>query len=197
MSALKFTKPASEERMILTVAEIKALYAAARTLRDKAMLGIIYGCGLRRNEAVQLNISDIHFKAQLLYVREGKNKKRRVVPMAGKVIGDLKGYYLQERPAYASARARQSEEAFILNNHGSRMSGLGYDRLLKEVIARSAASHLKEKVSLHCLRHSIASHLQQSGARLEYVRDFLGHSSLNVTQIYTHIKQRQLKEMKI
>ena len=197
MSALKFTKPASDERMILSIEEIKALYEAAATLRDKAMLGIIYGCGLRRNEAVQLNINDIHFKTQLLYVREGKNRKRRVIPMAEKVISDLKNYYLHERHTYASVKAGQDEEAFILNNNGARMRGLGYDRLLKAIIANSTAAYLKDKISLHNLRHSIASHLQESGAKLEYVRDFLGHSSLNVTQVYTHIKQRQLKQMKV
>lgn len=197
MSALHFTKPVNDERMIVSIEEIKALYEAAATLRDKAMLGIIYGCGLRRNEAVQLNINDIHFNTQLLYVREGKGKKRRVIPMTEKIIKDLKNYYLQERHSYTSVKAKQNEEAFILNNYGTRMRGLGYDRLLKEIIANSTAAYLKEKISLHNLRHSIASHLQESGAKLEYVRDFLGHSSLNVTQIYTHIKQRQLKQMKV
>lgn len=197
MSALHFAKPASDERMIVSIEEIKALYEAAATLRDKAVLGIIYGCGLRRNEAVQLNINDIHFKTQLLYVREGKGKKRRVVPMAEKVIKDLKNYYLQERHTYTSVKAKQNEEAFILNNQGTRMTGCSYDKILKAIIVNSAAAYLKEKISLHNLRHSIASHLQESGAKLEYVRDFLGHSSLNVTQIYTHIKQRQLKQMKV
>jgi integrase/recombinase XerD len=196
MSALEFHKPAAEERMILSIAEIKALYEAAATLRDKAVLGIIYGCGLRRNEAVQLNISDIHFKTQLLYVREGKGKKRRVIPVTEKISSDLKNYYLHERPAYKSVKAKQDEPSFIVNNYGTRMNGLGYDRLLKGIIARSTVSYLKDKISLHNLRHSIASHLQESGVRLEYVREFLGHSSLNTTQVYTHIQLRQLKQMK-
>lgn len=196
MSALKFTKALKDERMILSIEEIKELYEAAITLRDKVMLGIIYGCGLRRNEAVQLDINDIHFKTQLLYVREGKGKKRRVIPMTEKVCNDLKNYYLHERHTYTSIKAKQNEEAFVLNNYGTRMRGLGYDRLLKEIMERSAVAYLKEKISLHNLRHSIASHLLESGVKIEYVRDFLGHSSLNTTQLYTHIKLRQLKQMK-
>jgi integrase/recombinase XerD len=197
MSALQFTKTVQDERMILSIEEIKALYEAAATLRDKAMLGIIYGCGLRRNEAVQLNIGDIHFKKQLLYVREGKGKKRRVIPMTERISNDLKNYYLHERHSYTSIKTKPNEESFIVNNYGTRMRGLGYDRLLKAIIENSGAAYLKDKISLHNLRHSIASHLQESGVKLEYVRDFLGHSSLNVTQIYTHIKQRQLKQMKV
>ena len=149
-----------------------------------------------RNEAVQLNINDIHFKTGVLYVREGKYKKRRVIPMTEKVIADLKNYYLHERHSYTSIRTTQDEEAFIVNNYGTRMTGGSYDKILKSIIENSAVAYLKDKISLHNLRHSIASHLQQSGAKLEYVRDFLGHSSLNVTQVYTHIKQRQLKQMK-
>ena len=196
MSALRFGKVAKAERMILSVAEIKALYEAAATLRDKAVLGMMYGCGLRRNEAEKLNITDVHFKTQLLYVREGKGSKRRVIPMTGSVCNDLKNYWLYERQHYGSGRIKQDEAALIVNNNGTRMRGLGYDRLLKEIIENSAVNYLKEKISLHNLRHSIASHLLESGVKLELVRDFLGHSSLNVTQVYTHIKLRQLKQMK-
>jgi integrase/recombinase XerD len=196
MSALAFAAPVKEERVILSIAEIKSLYEAAGTLRDKAVLGLFYGCGLRRNEAVKLNSSDIHFKDALLYVREGKGKKRRVIPMSLQVSKDLKNYYLHERHSYINSKEKQNEEAFILNKTGTRMMGLGYDTLLKNLLEKSIIPHLKEQVSLHILRHSIASHLLENGVKIEQVRDFLGHSSLNVTQLYTHIKFSQLKQMK-
>jgi integrase/recombinase XerD len=196
MSALAFAAPVKEERVILTITEVKALYAAAGTLRDKAILGLFYGCGLRRNEAVKLNSSDIHFKDALLYVREGKGKKRRVIPMSLQVASDLKNYYLHERHRYITKKEKQNEEAFILNNSGTRMQGLGYDTLLKKLLDQSIIPHLKEQVSLHILRHSIASHLLENGVKIEQVRDFLGHSSLNVTQVYAHIRFSQLKQMK-
>jgi integrase/recombinase XerD len=195
MSALQFPKPVSKQRTILSRPEINALYAATVTHRERAALALFYGCGLRRNEAVTLNINDIHFGTQLLYVREGKGCKRRVIPMSEKVAADLKNYYHQERYNYA-IKNKKEEAAFLLNNKGSRMLGLGYDKLLKEIITGSAAAHLKGQVSLHHLRHSIASHLLENGVPIEYVRDFLGHGSLNVTQIYTHINQRQLQQIK-
>jgi integrase/recombinase XerD len=195
MSALTFAGPVKEERVILSIEEIKALYEAATTLRDKAALGLFYGCGLRRSEAVTLNINDIHFKTQLLYVREGKGRKRRVIPMGLKITEDLKNYYLHERNSYINIKENQNEEAFILNNAGTRMLGGGYDKVLKNLLEKSAVSHLKGLVSLHILRHSIASHLLENGVKIAYVRDFLGHSCLNTTQVYTHIKQSQLKQL--
>jgi integrase/recombinase XerD len=196
MSALHFASPVKVERTNLTIEEIKALYEAAATLRDKAVLGIIYGCGLRRNEAVQLDIRDIHFKTNLLYVRQGKGQKRRVIPMTEKVSKDLKNYYLQERHTYTSIKAKQNEEAFILNKFGTRMTGGTYDKILKIIIQNSTVAAFTDKITLHNLRHSIATHLLESGVKMEYVRDFLGHGSLKATQIYTHIKLRQLKQMK-
>jgi len=196
MSALAFAAPVKTERIILSPAEIGGLYEAAGTLRDKAALNLFYGCGLRRSEAVALNINDIHFKAQLLYVREGKGKKRRAIPLTEKVADGLKNYYLYERQGYVNIKAKQPEEAFILNNSGTRMQGLGYDTLLKKLLEKSALTHLKGQISLHHLRHSIASHLLENGVKMTYVRDFLGHSCLNTTQVYTHIHQRQLQQLK-
>jgi integrase/recombinase XerD len=200
MSALVFAAPVKTERMILSPAEIGGLYEAAGTLRDKAALHLFYGCGLRRSEAVALNINDIHFKAQLLYVREGKGKKRRAIPMTEKVADGLKNYLLYERNNYAVKALPAGEglggAAFILNNSGTRMQGLGYDTLLKKLLEKSALTHLKGQISLHHLRHSIASHLLENGVKITYVRDFLGHSCLNTTQVYTHIHQRQLQQLK-
>ena len=194
MSALVFTAPVKAERTILSQTEIKGLYQAAETLRDKAILNLFYGCGLRRGEAIALDINDIHFGAQLLYVREGKGKKRRAIPMTAKVSGELKNYLLYERNSYVNAKP--GGFAFILNNTGTRMQGLGYDKLLKSLLEKSALTHVRGQISLHHLRHSIASHLLENGVKMTYVRDFLGHSCLNTTQVYTHIHQRQLQQLK-
>jgi integrase/recombinase XerD len=199
MSALVFTAPVKTERTILSQTEIRGLYQAAETLRDKAILNLFYGCGLRRGEAIALDINDIHFGAQLLYVREGKGKKRRAIPMTAKVTHELKNYLLYERNSYVPKNPllwRGQGEAFILNNTGTRMQGLGYDKLLKSLLEKSALTHVRGQISLHHLRHSIASHLLENGVKMTYVRDFLGHSSLNTTQVYTHIQQRQLKHLK-
>jgi integrase/recombinase XerD len=92
-SALNFPKPKYPPRRVLSREEIKALYEACQTMRERALLALFYGCGLRRSEAEKLNIDDVNFKNQLLYVRMGKGKRRRVVPMTEQVKRDLENYY--------------------------------------------------------------------------------------------------------
>jgi integrase/recombinase XerD len=99
ISGLSFPPPVGEQREILTIEEIKQLYEATETYRERAILGLFYGCGLRRNEGVELNVRDISFNSSLLYVRDGKGSKRRVIPLNGKVKNDFKNYLYYERIA--------------------------------------------------------------------------------------------------
>jgi integrase/recombinase XerD len=144
---LTFPRPQYQSRQVLGREEIKTLYQACQSMRDKAMLSLFYGCGLRRSEAIKLNINDIHFKGQLLYVRSGKGKKRRVVPMTGQVAADLQNYYLYERGLYMKGVTRDNQNAFVLNNHGNRM--LDYWKRLKYLVRQAG---LPGWVSLHHLR---------------------------------------------
>jgi len=191
---LSFPKVQSPPRQVLTLEEIKTLYQVAENMRDQAALSLFYGCGLRRSEAIKLNIIDINFKGQLLYVREGKGKKRRVVPLTEQVKTDLQNYYQYERSLYIKEITKDNQQAFILNNRGNRMLGLVYWKRMK-YLAKQAV--LPEKISLHHLRHSIATHLLESGLSLEQVRDFLGHRYLESTQIYTRISKQYLAEQMI
>jgi integrase/recombinase XerD len=190
ISGMKFKRPKQNQREPLSTAEINQLFKAATTLKQTALLHIFYSCGLRRSEGEALNISDVHFKNQLLYVREGKGAKRRVVPVTAQVSKDLEGYYVQERTGYTANKAA-GEQAFFLNKIGNRMSGDQLNKLLKKIIINSQLSTIN--YSLHHLRHSIATHLLQSGMSMEYVRDFLGHGFLETTQIYAKPKYEQLK----
>lgn len=188
-SAISYPQPKKTERMVLTQEQIKELYAACETMQDRAILALFYGCGLRREEAAKLNINDIHFKHQLLYVRQGKGKKRRVIPLGNQVNADLQNYYLYERSSYVKQITRDSQQAFMLNKHGTRMMGLGYYSRIKELMQKA---RLPKQISLHHLRHSIATHLLESGLSLEQVRDFLGHTNLETTQLYTRISKKYL-----
>jgi integrase/recombinase XerD len=189
ISGMKFKRPKLNQRDPLTITAIKQLFEAATTLKQTALLHIFYSCGLRRSEGEMLNISDVHFKEQLLYVREGKGAKRRVVPMTGKVSKALEDYYLHERTSSITKKVRD-EEAFLLNHAGGRMRGDQCNRLLQQLTGKAA---LPKEITLHHLRHSIATHLLQSGMSMEYVRDFLGHSFLETTQIYAKPKYEQLR----
>lgn len=183
ISALEFPRPKSKQREILTVDEIKEIYGLTENLREKAILGVYYGCGLRRSEGVDLDLKDIHFRTNLLYVREGKNNKRRAVPISEKVKQDLYHYATNER------FARKGETAFLCNVQGGRMSSGNLNKSVRLMVERAG---IQKEITLHCLRHSIATHLLESGLSIESVRDFLGHKFLESTQIYTRINKKQL-----
>ncbi len=175
-------------KSILNTQEITQLYQATKDdplgQRDKAMLALYYGCGLRKNEGLSLDVSDILMEKELVYIRKGKGHKARYVPLSGQHKTDLESYLTYGRPYLT---AQKKEEALLLNVNGSRLK-TAYERIQKlKVIAG-----IKKPVGLHTLRHSIASHLLHSGMKLEQIQRFLGHSSMESTQIYTHLKHEQV-----
>lgn len=175
---------------ILTMAEVKELYKACDAsilgLRDKVMLGIYYGCGLRRNEGAQLDVSDIDFKGQLVYVRKGKNYKERYVPANDMTLQHIKDYLDHARPFLLT---RNKTPALFISDKGYRAQG---QSLLLRLRRLAKLSKLHKNIGLHTLRHSIATHLLHGGMKLEHISKFLGHASLESTQIYTHIQHERL-----
>ena len=186
---------------ILSQEEIKQLYEAAKqetqnrllstekqealNARDRAMLSVYYGCGLRRNEGVHLNIDDINFDRRIIHVKRGKNHKERLVPFS-----QTNGKYLQEwiydyRPSLLKT---EKESRFFIGRTGKPMTGGSLYRRLKQLIQKANNPTLNQKeIGLHALRHSIATHLLENGMDLQKIQRFLGHSSLESTQIYTHL----------
>ena len=179
---------------ILTKAEITALYKACSNdylgVRDKAMLSIFYGCGLRRSEGQALNASDILLKEKRVFVGKGKNYKERYVPMTEAVKEDLEHYIYTAREKLLSFK-NIKQGALFLSKQSKRISGNGIIERLKKLTKEAG---IQKDTGLHTLRHSIATHLLQSGMSLEEVKQFLGHSSLESTQIYTHIANDQKRE---
>ena len=170
---------------ILTPAEIKELYNACDGsvlgLRDKVMLGIFYGCGLRRNEGVHLDVSDIDFKGKLVYVRRGKNYKERYVPANEMTLQHIRDYLDHARPFLLTT---QKTTSLFITDKGYRAQGQGLLIRLRRLVK---LSKINKSVGLHTLRHSIATHLLHNGMELKHIAKFLGHASLEATQIYTHI----------
>ena len=195
-SLLTFPSPKKQEREILTSKEIEKLYQACETSLDRAILGLFYGLGLRKSEAQALNMRDISFKSRFLYVRSGKGKRRRVVPVTGKVTEDLKNYYLQERiRMLRKSKDPDREKAFILNSNGERMLGQSFWRKLRYLVLKAGIEN-PGRITLHSLRHSIATHLLGSGLSVEQVRDFLGHTNIESTQVYLRINNKELSSEK-
>ncbi len=185
MSELSFKTPSTKPRKIITIEEIQQLYAVTTCHLERAILGLYYGCGLRRSEGIDLQVNDIHFNKSMLYVKSGKYNKRRAVPLNPKVKADLKNYLLHERN-------NPLEHQYLLNSSNNPMLTGYVGKMFKNLVSKTG---LDSDLSLHNLRHSIATHLLNSGMSLEYVQTFLGHSSIETTQIYTNIEQEKLFEI--
>jgi integrase/recombinase XerD len=182
------TNPNKETtKTILTLTEVKALYKACENdylgIRDRAILSIFYGCGLRRSEGQALNVNDILLKEKRVFVRKGKNYRERYVPMAESVKEDLENYIYISREKILSFKNIKSDGLFL----GMQVKSMCGNAIISRVQQLSNKAKINKTIGLHTLRHSIATHLLQSGMKLEEVSQFLGHVSLESTQIYTHL----------
>jgi integrase/recombinase XerD len=164
------------------------VFYEAMQLRDRAMLTVFYSCGLRRNEVYHLDMNDIIFEKSILHVRKAKGYKERMVPVTKQGMQHLQNYLYDGRPYFCNDK----NEAFFVTQSGKRLGGTMMLIRLKQLIQFTGNSELQNKdIHLHTLRHSIATHLLQNGMKLERIKDFLGHSSLESTQIYTHFLETE------
>lgn len=192
-NTIRIQYPKTESpRTALTQEETKELYRACKTYQEKAILALAYGCGLRVSELVQCNIEDIKVREGFIVVPKGKGNKGRIVPMSKTVMKDLSNYFFKVRLQQES----KDPKAFIIHSKLRRMQKGTYNKILQKLIDRTGNEAIKMKeISIHNLRHSIATHLIEQGVPLERVREFLGHSQLETTEIYTHISQMQLQKL--
>lgn len=175
---------------VLTVDEMRQFIEAAMAdtgplgLRNWALIEMMYGGGLRSQEAVDLNVRDVDRAAGLVHAL-GKGKKERIVPI-GRYALNAVGQYLEKgRPKLTAA----SQKALFVNARGGRLTTRSVRRIVKATLVKSA---LHRNISPHWLRHSYATHLLMGGADLRVVQELLGHESLRTTQIYTYVSQEQL-----
>jgi integrase/recombinase XerD len=208
---LSLEKVIEEKLTVLTEEEIKQLYKATEILpqpkkqnrteatyeaiqqRDRAMISIFYGCGLRRNEGCQLNVNDINISSGVLHVIKGKGYKERLVPVSTKSLEHITTYLYEGRNYLL--KENNNAAFFIGANNGKRLGGQLMLVKLQQLIRLTGNAELIEKeVGLHTLRHSIATHLLANGMSLEKIKDFLGHSSMDSTQIYTHLINEENNE---
>lgn len=185
---LKVKSPIRNQRGILTQEEIKILYKTAQNLEETILLHLCYGCGLRRSEAQDLNIKDVNFEQKLLFVRKGKGKKRRVIPLTEKITTDLQAYYKQNQ-----WYRNENQESFLINIQGNRITGTTIYETFKKLLQKTKINTSDKNICLHSLRHSIATHLLENEMSIEMVRNFLGHQNLKTTQIYTRVNHLKLK----
>ena len=170
---------------VLSVEEVEAIIDSVQRedwfgLRDKAILEVLYGCGLRVSETVELKISGVYLDEGFLRVI-GKGNKERLVPL-GEMAGDALRNYLDSRPAPADAEA---DDVLFLNRFGKRFSRVSMFNLVKK---QALAAGITKELSPHTFRHSFATHLVENGADLRVVQEMLGHESITTTEVYTHIE---------
>jgi integrase/recombinase XerD len=208
-TGVRLGAPQKKEPEVLTIEEVKMLFeitdkmpggarsrvsTEAISARDKAMLAVYYSCGLRSNEGEQLSIDDINFDTRILHVRKGKNYKERFVPFNKTNAAYLQEYIYDHRPQMLNGPLRKTkgnETALFISPTGEPTKGPSLRCRLQLLQQLTDDAVLQQKtVGLHTLRHSIATHLLQAGMSLEKIARFLGHSSLDSTQIYTHIVKR-------
>jgi site-specific recombinase XerD len=207
-SIIGFSLQRLEERrskpVWLTIEEIQLLYDACSSpsgrlggaddvlgIRDKAMLAVYYGCGLRLNEGACLEVSDIDQGRKVLHVRKGKLYKERFVPVAERSFEEIKLYLDYGRPQLL--QSKKHDYFFVDANKGHPMQRQSLYIRIKALVRKAK---LKKKIGTHTLRHSIATHLLQSGMKLERIQQFLGHADLDSTQIYTHLVNEEAPNIK-
>jgi integrase/recombinase XerD len=157
-------------------------------VRDRALLEVMYACGLRASEAVGLQLRDIDLDEGLLCAR-GKGSKERLVPIGSKAVTALLAYCRSARPALVGDRAQQQQ--LFVNRRGS---GLTRQGLYKIVQGHARRAGLEDRMSPHTLRHSFATHLLAGGCDLRSLQEMLGHADLSTTQVYTHLTADRLKD---
>mgnify|MGYP001562507875 FL=1 len=157
--------------------------------RNHCMIEVLYGCGLRVSELIDLKMSNINFKESYLKV-EGKGDKVRFVPLAAYTSELIKQYIKEIRSKYKINK--KCEDILFLNSRGSSMSRVIVFIIIKELTEKAG---INKKISPHTFRHSFATHLLQNGADLRYIQEMLGHSSITTTEIYTHLKNEELRDV--
>ena len=158
-----------------------------RALRDRALLEILYACGLRVSEAIGLELADVDLEERMLRAR-GKGSKERLVPIGRQAISALRAYCLRGRPVLLGPRA---ESRLFVNHRGSPLSRQG---LYKIVQRHARGAGLEARMSPHTLRHSFATHLLAGGCDLRSLQEMLGHADLATTQLYTQLSAERLKD---
>jgi len=178
---------------VLTVAEIDRLLAAPLlddplVFRDRAMLELAYGAGLRVSEWISIGLRDLMFDDGLVRVF-GKGSKERLVPIGRRAIGALATYVRELRPRLEQG---EGKGVLFLNARGEPLTRMGAWKILRKYVERAG---IEKHVSPHTLRHSFATHLLEGGADLRAVQEMLGHADISTTQIYTHVDREYLRSV--
>jgi integrase/recombinase XerD len=182
----KLERPRREYKLpnVLSKEEVASILMSHTNVKHKTMLSLIYACGLRRGELLNLKPTDIDSKRGLLIIKQAKGRKDRITPISNKVIEMLRGYYKMFKPKVW---------LFEGQNPGEQYSEKSLQNVLKQALVKAK---INKPVTLHWLRHSYATHLLEAGTDLRIIQELLGHKSSKTTEIYTHVSTKSLQKIK-
>lgn len=185
METEKVHRPRTEKLLpnVLSKEEIKLILNAHGNIKHKAMLSLIYSCGLRRSELLNLKLNDIDSKRGLVIIRYAKGKKDRIAPLSEKILDLLRDYYIAYKPKQWLFEGQEENTPYAENSLAN---------VLKQALEKSK---IQKPVTLHWLRHSYATHLLENGTDLRYIQEILGHSRSTTTEIYTHVSNKSIQKV--
>ncbi|NNT73168.1 site-specific integrase [Flavobacterium sp. IMCC34852] len=169
---------------VLSKEEVKQILEAHGNIKHRAMLCLIYSCGLRRKELLTLKLSDIDSKRNIVKIIQAKGKKDRIAPLSPRVLELLRDYYKCYKPKIWLFEGQVKGEPY---------SEQSLQSIFKQALEKA---NISKPVTLHWLRHSYATHLLESGTDLRYIQELLGHSRSKTTEIYTHVSTKSLQQIK-
>jgi integrase/recombinase XerD len=179
-------RPRREQKLpnVLSKQEVKAILSVPTNLKHRTILSLVYACGLRRSEVLNLTPTDVDSKRGFLIIRQTKGNKDRLVPISEKTINMLRDYYIAYKP-----------KIWLFEGHpkGTQYSETSLSKVLKKCCL---VAKISKPVSMHWLRHSYATHLLESGTDLRFIQELLGHQSSKTTEIYTHVSSNSLQKIK-
>lgn len=186
-----FANTSCQSRNIATTREVKQIIKHCNSSFEHMVIVIAYSCGARRSEMVNLNESSYSAQTNTLFIENGKNNKSRYIPLSNKLSAQIRAYIDDKRKARCSIKVQQNVVPFFEEVYGERITGDKLYRTFKKVLRRTNNKKLIEKeLTLHSMRHSIATHFLENGAGIEFVKEFLGHTDVDTSHLYT--KQRRI-----
>jgi integrase/recombinase XerD len=168
---------------VLSIHEVKNVINSIENLKHKTIISLIYSCGLRISECINIRISDIDSSRMLVKIKQGKGKKDRYVQLSYKMLKLLRAYYKEYKPQNHLFQGQKKDE----------YSAKSIQNVLKKAIARCK---ITKRITPHSLRHSFATHLLEQGTDLRIIQEILGHKDIRTTQIYTHISSSDISRIK-
>lgn len=177
-------RPRKEKKLpnILSKKEIQLLFNSTYNLKHLTILAVIYSCGLRVSELINIKINDIDNNRMVIHIRKGKGNKDRQVQLTNQVLELLRKYYKKFLPV----------KYLITGQNGGKYSTTSVQKIIKNSASKAG---IYKKVTPHTLRHSFATHLLENGTDIRFIQTILGHSDIKTTQIYTHVSNAHLKNI--